>query len=137
MQRCAANEENGMLEVQSEKLTEREREYLEHVRRAQERGVSFAEYCRSVGLKAEPWHTVRHGMVRKGLLPAGGNRAAGKTQPSRPKRSRFVPVRLRSSGSETSSDAACRLRHPSGWVIECTQVPELAWLKGLMGEVRS
>jgi len=38
-----------MLEVASEKLTERERECLRHFRQARERGVSFAEYCRSGG----------------------------------------------------------------------------------------
>ena len=41
-----------MLEVASEKLTERERECLKHFRQAREGGVSFAEYCRGSGLKA-------------------------------------------------------------------------------------
>ncbi len=58
-----------MLDVASEKLTERERECLKHFRRAQELGVSFAEYCRSQSLKSNEWHAVRHGMVHKGLLP--------------------------------------------------------------------
>jgi hypothetical protein len=52
-----------MLDVGSEKLTERERECLKHFRQAQERGVSFAEYCRSQGLEANEWHAVRHGMA--------------------------------------------------------------------------
>jgi len=126
-----------MVEVTSEKLTERERECLRHFQEAQERGVSFAEYCRSMDLKADEWHTVRHGMVRKGFLPAGGGRAAGKRKQSRQKRARFIPVRLSSgSSAEISSGAACRLRHASGWVIECTSLPELQWLKGLIGEAQ-
>jgi hypothetical protein len=65
-----------MLYVGSEKLTERERECLKHFRQAQDLRVSFAEYCRSQGLKANEWHAVRHGMVHKGLLP-GRNRSSG------------------------------------------------------------
>jgi hypothetical protein len=42
--------ESQMLEVASEKLTERE--CLKHFRQAREGGASFAEYCRSSGLKA-------------------------------------------------------------------------------------
>ena len=123
-----------MLKVASEKLTEREREYLKHFDASREQAVSFAEYCRAKGLKAGQWHTVRHGMVRKGLLPAGGSgSAARKKRPPR-KRSKFIPVRLQpGNGADVSSGTACRLRHTSGWVIECTGLPELHWLKGLIG----
>lgn len=38
-----------MLKVASERLTEREREYLRHFESSRERGVSFAEYCRAQG----------------------------------------------------------------------------------------
>jgi hypothetical protein len=126
-----------MLEVASEKLTERERECLKHFRQAQERGGSFAEYCRTAGLKANEWHAVRHGMVHKGLLP--GRRSPGaKRKPTEPRRSRFIPVRLRPSGSaDESVPLACRVRHPSGWVIECASVPEVQWLTGLITGARS
>jgi hypothetical protein len=121
-----------MLDVNSEKLTERERECLEHFRQAQELGVSFAEYCRSQGLKSNEWHAVRHGMVHKGLLP-GRSISGAKRRPSRRRHSRFVPVRLAAGGAEVSaSAAACRLRHTSGWVIECASLPEVQWLKGLL-----
>ena len=53
-----------MLEVASERLTERERECLKHFRQAREGGLSFAEYCRTSGLKASEWHAVRHGILR-------------------------------------------------------------------------
>jgi hypothetical protein len=71
-------------------------------------------------------------MVRKGLLPAGGSRRAPK-KPSRQKRSRFTPVRVQAAGREEIAGTACRLRHASGWVIECAALPELQWLKGLIG----
>lgn len=121
-----------MLDVESGKLTERERECLKHFRQAQELGKSFAEYCRSQGLKASEWHAVRHGMVHKGLLP-GKRSVTAKRRPSLRRDSRFVPVRLASSGAEVSASAtACRLRHTSGWVIECASLPEVQWLKGLL-----
>lgn len=128
-----------MLKVASERLTEREREYLRHFESSRERGVSFAEYCRAQGLKAGAWHTVRHGMVRKGLLPAGnsGGGARKKPRPSRQKRSKFIAVRVKDcDGAGVSASTACRLRHTSGWVIECTGLPELHWLKGLIGQVQ-
>ena len=122
-----------MLDVGSEKLTERERECLKHFRQAQELGVSFAEYCRSQGLKSNEWHAVRHGMVHKGLLPGRNRRSGAKKRPSRGRSSRFVPVRLASVAAEVSANvAACRLRHTSGWVIECASLPEVQWLKGLL-----
>jgi len=126
-----------MLEVASEKLTERERECVKHFRQAQERGESFAEYCRAAGLKANEWHAVRHGMVQKGLLP--GRRGTGvKRKPTQQRRSRFIPVRVGPSGSaDLSVPLACRVRHPSGWVIECASLPEVQWLTGLITGARS
>ena len=122
-----------MLDVRNEKLTERERECLKHFRQAQELGVSFAEYCRSQGLKANEWHAVRHGMVHKGLLPGRSRSSGAKRGHSRRRDSRFVPVRLAADGAEVSASAtACRLRHASGWVIECANLPEVQWLKGLL-----
>jgi hypothetical protein len=49
-----------MVEVVSEKLTERERDCLKHFCQAREGGLSFAQYCRSSGLKASEWHAVRN-----------------------------------------------------------------------------
>lgn len=118
-----------MLEVTSEKLTERERTCVEHFRQAAECGGSFAEYCRAKGLKANEWHGVRHGMVLKGLLPRTKHPA---TKRSKEKRSRFVPVQLAVSGGPSPATPACRVRHPSGWVIECAIVPDAQWLASLI-----
>ena len=121
-----------MLEVASDKLTERERECLKHIRQASERGVSFAEYCRSAGLKAAQWHSVRHGMVKKRLLPPGPG-AGTKAAPVRRKRARFIPVRVESAhGTGVGNAVTCRVRHPSGYIIECVGWPELNWMRGLL-----
>src|SRR5580704_7712393 len=98
--------ESQMLEVASEKLTERERECLKHFRQAREGGVSFAEYCRSSGLKASEWHAVRHGLVVKGLMRPGQG-GGPKKKPSRKKRARFIPIRVRvESAGVTVASAA-------------------------------
>jgi hypothetical protein len=121
-----------MLEVASEKLSERERECLKHFRQAREGGVSFAEYCRSSGLKANEWHAVRHGVVVKGLMPPGQG-GGSKKKPSRKKGARFIPVHVKSSGMTVASAAvACRVRHPSGCVIECVSWPDASWIMGLL-----
>jgi hypothetical protein len=121
------------MEVASEKLTEREKECLKHFRQARERAVRFAEYCRSNGLKANEWHAVRHGMVVKGLLPPRQGRGA-KGKPARRKRARFIPVRVETAGGTVVGSAlACRVRHPSGCVIECVSWPDLGWMRGLLG----
>ena len=121
-----------MLDVASEKLTERERECLKHFRQAREGGLSFAEYCRSSGLKANEWHAVRHGMVVKGLMPSGQG-GGPKKKPSRKKRARFIPVRVESAGVTVASAAlACRVRHPSGCVIECVNWPDPSWMRALL-----
>ena len=122
-----------MLEIATDKLTERERECLKHIRQARESGVSFAQYCRSIGLIANEWHAVRHGMVKKRLLPPG--------QGCRPKRVRhvrkhgpFIPVRVESSngaGIGTAWPAECVIRPDC--IIECANWPELNWMKGLLG----
>jgi hypothetical protein len=122
-----------MLEVASEKLTERERECLKHFRQARESGASFAEYCRSSGLKANEWHAVRHGMVVKGLMSPGQGGGA-KKKSSRRERARFIPVRVKSSGVMVASAVlACRVRHPSGCVIECVSWPDSGWMRELLG----
>ena len=122
-----------MVEVPSEKLTERERECLKHFRQAREGGVSFAEYCRSSGLKASEWHAVRHGMVVKGLMPPGQG-GGPKKKLSRKKRARFIPVRVESAGVTVASAAlVCRVRHPSGCVIECVSWPDPSWIMGVLG----
>jgi hypothetical protein len=119
-----------MLEVASEKLTERERECLKHFREAREGGVSFAEYCRAGSLKASEWHAVRHGMVVKGLMPPG----QGGGPKKKPSRKKLIPVRLESAGVTVASTAvACRVRHPSGCVIECLSWPDPSWMMGLLG----
>lgn len=106
-----------MFDVNSEKLTEHERECPKNFWQTKELWVSFSEYCRSQGLKSNEWHAVRHGMVHKGLLPGRSRSSVAKRGRSRRIRSRFVPARLAAGGAEVSaSAAACRLPR---WFLHC------------------
>ena len=108
-----------------EELSEKERACLSHDLQAQAQGISFAEYCRSRGLKVNQWYWVRSGLIRKGVIAAAAAASAEIDPPSG-----FAPIQITPAVScETS---ACRLRHPSGWVIECERFPEAQWLSEVM-----
>ena len=52
---------------------------------------------------------------------------------------KLIEVRVADSVGRAGFPATgpvCRLRHPSGWLIECEMWPDPRWLSGLM-EVRS
>ena len=111
-----------MSEAIVENLSEKERACLAHHRQAQALGISFAEYCRQRDLRVNQWYWVRSGLVRKGVIASDAKAEAGKP-------AGFAPVHITPSASGT---AACRIRHPSGWVIECDSVPQAQWLSELI-----
>jgi len=43
----------------------------------------------------------------------------------------FVGVRIAPAPGAAATGAACRIRHPSGWVIECASWPEASWMAAL------
>lgn len=110
-----------MSEANVENLNERERACLAHVRQAQALGLSFAEYCRQRDLKINQWYWIRRGLMRKGVI--GGSKGEAD------KPAGFTAVRI---APEASGPTACRIRHPSGWVIECGSVPQAQWLTALL-----
>jgi hypothetical protein len=103
-------------------LNERERACLMHLRQAQELGVSFSRYCRERDLKFQQWAWVKRVLIRKGVI--GGRRRTGKG-----KAVGFAPVRV---APPAAAATVCRIRHPSGWTIECASFPEVSWMSALM-----
>jgi len=101
-------------------LTEREQICLEHLRQAEERQISFTQYCREQDLKFSQWYWVKRALVRKGVI-------SGRDKSDGDKRSGFAPVHVAPSAA-----TACRISHPSGWVIECESLPQTQWLTGLL-----
>ena len=115
----------------TESLTEREREALEHMRKAQELGTTLKEYAARFGLDVQKLYQLRKPLVRKGALGPARSEA---TEPRRAdKASALVPVRIVPSGRAPGSTAvSCRLMHPSGWVIECGEFPSAAWVTAVL-----
>ncbi|MGA9026104.1 MAG: hypothetical protein WB440_08630 [Steroidobacteraceae bacterium] len=114
-----------------EALSDRERACLAHLEEAKKLGVSFSQYCREKAMSMHQWTWIKRALVRKGVI-AGARRP--KSKPAA-----FVPVRIAPVATVTPSIATtvCRIRHPSGWMIECASYPDVSWMSAVMsGEAR-
>ena len=101
-------------------LTERQRYWCEHVRRAQACGESLAAYARARGISVGSLYNA------SSLLSRCGN---GKMVPMRVDAAPFVCVQLEPSAT---AGAVCRLRHVSGWELQCERLPDAQWLRVLV-----
>jgi hypothetical protein len=111
-----------------EALNERERACLGHLEQAKRLGVSFSRYCRDKELRLHQWAWVKRVLVRKGVI----SERRGGVEPKAVVG--FAPVRV---GPAAATATGCRIRHPSGWMIECAGYPEVSWLLALLsGEAR-
>jgi hypothetical protein len=112
-------------------LTEREREALEHMRKAQELGTTLKEYASRFGLDVQRLYQIRKPLVRKGALGPVHNQVREPHSVDKP--SGFLPVRIVSSApAPSSATATCRLVHPSGWVLECDGFPPASWMAAVV-----
>jgi len=121
------------IEKQAE-LTLGEQRYLERAREAEKERTSLHAYYRAHGLSLNMLYKVRRQLVSKGIVAAPADRPVSADSPGK-----LVEVRVAQGMGKIEMPvvgSACRLRHPSGWVIECGSWPEPRWLAGLM-EVRS
>ena len=112
------------METKNEQLTA-----IEHAERAQSQGQTVAEYCRQTGMSPHVLYSARRQMRKKGLLersPAQ-RRLSGKT-------GRFIAVSVVEPAPAPAAGPACRVRHPTGWMIECGSWPDPSWIKELVGE---
>lgn len=98
-------------------LTEREQDCLNHLRQAEELGVSLREYADAYGLKVQDLYQGKRQLSNKGVL---GEAPAATGD--------FVAVRVAPSFEK----AVLRLRHPSGWELVCHDWPPAAWVSALM-----
>jgi hypothetical protein len=111
-----------------EALNERERACLGHLEQAKKLGVSFSRYCREKDLSLHQWAWIKRVLVRKGVV-------SERRQMQGPEAVGFAPVRIVAATATMTTTAVatgCRIRHPSGWTIECAVYPEVAWLSALM-----
>jgi hypothetical protein len=68
-------------------LSEQERACLEHLRQAQELGLTFSKYCRERDLRIHQWYWIKRALTRKGVI-AGRRKAEAKPTAG------FVAVRV-------------------------------------------
>lgn len=109
----------------TEQLSAREQECLEHLQKAQELGSSLTEYAAAFSLDVRELYAMKQQLVKKGAI-------AGRTKVEDAEKSAgFAPVRILPSAPPPGS-IACRLTHPSGWVIECAKFPSAQWIGALM-----
>jgi len=99
-------------------LSERESTVLEHLKQAQSPGSTLKDYAEAFSLNVNELYTGKAQLQRKGLWP---------TKPKDPVE--LLPVTIVPAAEPAST--ACRLRHSSGWVLECERFPEPAWLSEL------
>jgi len=111
-----------------ETLNERERACLGHLEQAKKLGVSFSRYCREKELSLHQWAWVKRVLVRKGIISDRRPQEGPKPVVG------FVPVRVAPAPATTTTAVAtlCRIRHPSGWTIECAGYPDVSWLSALI-----
>jgi hypothetical protein len=114
----------------TDSLTEGEQQALEHMRKAQELGITLKEYASRFGLAVQKLYQLRKPLVRKGAL---GPARRPDPQPRRDQSRAFLPVRVVASGAPTDgTPMACRLVHPSGWVFECGGLPPASWMAAVL-----
>lgn len=122
--RCRVTESE--MEAKQQERTAREQAYFEHVRQAKEQGLTLTAYCRRLGLNVRSLYGVRRDLVEKGMV---ARTLAPRTEKSRP--GKFVAVRI-ATPVTNGAEPVCRVRHPSGWTLECSRWPEAAWVSQLM-----
>lgn len=111
-----------------EDLTRAERRFLERAAEAQQQGVTLEQYYRACGLSIGWLYNIRRQLQGKGVVvPEPTARSAAIA------RGKFVEVCVRGA-SRSEGSAVCRVRHASGWMIECASWPEVSWVRQLIGE---
>lgn len=118
--------------TRTQSLTERERQALEHMRKAQELGTTLKEYASRFGLDVQKLYQLRKPLVRKGALgppvPSQDGEPRRVDEPSKFLSVRIVPP----TPTANSALRTCRLVHPSGWVIECDGLPPACWMAAVV-----
>ena len=107
------------METKHEELTA-----AEHAELAQSQGKTVVEYCRQTGLSVHALYSARRELKEKGVLPGSPKRRQVRKKPGK-----FIAV----SVAESVPAVVCRVRHPSGWVVECASWPDPRWMQELTG----
>jgi hypothetical protein len=111
----------------TEKLTERLRATLRHLKQAKELGSTLSDYAAAFNLNVKDLYNGRTQLQRKGLWP--------KIRPTKAREPQLLAVEVAAqSGSAMpvpANEWMFRITGPGGWVMECRQLPEVSWLRAL------
>jgi hypothetical protein len=108
--------------MDAQTLTDWERQTLEHLQQAQERGATLRDYAAQSGVNVQELYSGKARLRRKGLWP---------TKSTKPAQPELLAVRVMPE-IKASEALVCRLTGPNGWVIECCRWPETKWVATLM-----
>ena len=103
----------------TEQLTKRQRYWLKHIEHAAERGETLKEYAKRRRMSVGAMYQAKSALMKLGVL-ARQEQAVVVAD--------FVPVRI----EPAAPFVRCRLRHRSGWELECTSWPDPRWLRAVM-----
>lgn len=103
--------------TQAVALTDHEQQCLSHLNRARQQGMSLRAYADDQGLKVGSLYQTKSQLKKKGLLDAPVGVEGD-----------FLAVDVASA----RGPAMLRLRHPSGWELECATWPPVDWLQQVL-----
>lgn len=135
-----------MSELMLEKLNGAERVCVDHLRQAQVLGVSLAEYCRSFDLDLSKCYRVKQALARKGIVVTATSVSVAEVSDVEPcaeeKVATFARVQIAAAPVSAppvggAVGVACRIVHPSGWIVECGVLPQASWLAAVLAGQRS
>lgn len=109
-------------------LTDRQRSWLRHVRRAEGRGEALTEYAKRHGLKVSSLYEAKRRLRRSGLLPP-----AEETSSRKVSRRRFVALAVRREPAAVETRGGFRIQLPNGTVLEWSEAPAAEKLRELLG----
>jgi hypothetical protein len=121
----------GGLARMAPEMTKKEKQAAEAIQGADREGCTLREYAKRHGLKIANLYNTIARLRHKGLLTKDTGRRRGRSvalrgeapEPNLPPRDAKV----------SGESVVCRIVHPGGYVIECTQWPPLSWLESLSG----
>ena len=114
--------------MRTQNLTQRLQTTLDHLKHAQELGSKLSDYAEAFGLNVKDLYNGRTQLQRKGLWPK--SRAATSHPPE------LLAVQVTETPAAATDGWMYRLTGPGGWMLECRQLPDVAWLSALSSATR-
>ncbi len=105
----------------TEGLTGRQRYWLKHIQRAEERGETLKAYAKRRRLSIGALYHAKSQLMKLGAVPRRNEVTVAAAE--------FVPVRFEAL---PRVGAVCRVRYAGLWEVECEEWPDPRWLAALM-----